>query len=108
MNKYFANVGEKLTNHLLTTCSNPLIVSKAAPTITHIKISHDIVYKEILKLKPGKASSPNNISPRLLKMADKSIVASVTSIFQISAQTNIVPCTWKNADFQQYIRKEMR
>ena len=106
LNEYFANVGDNLANRLSTTNSNPLIVSKVTSTITHIEISQDIVYKEILKLKPGKASCPDNISPKLLKMADKSIVPSLTSMFQISAQTNIVPCTWKNTNVSAVYKKE--
>ena len=105
LNEYFANVCVNLANRLLTTYSNPLTVGKVTPTITHIEISQDI-YNEISKLKPGKASGSGNISPKLLKMADKSIVPSLTSIFKISAQTNIVPCTRKNANVSAVYKQE--
>lgn len=62
-----------------------------------IELSQDKVYEELLKIKPVKATGSDMVSPKLLKLAGKSIVPSLTSIFHISAQTNSVPCTWKNA-----------
>ena len=65
-----------------------------------IELSQDKVYEELLKIKPVKATGPNMVSPKLLKLAGKSIVPSLTSIFHISAQT-----TWKTQSFLQSIRR---
>ena len=74
-------------------------VMKVTPTIMNIELTWTKVYKEIDKLVETKADGPDNISPKLLKLADKSIVPSLLSVFQISSsQTNIVPNKWKKAN----------
>ena len=49
----------------------------------------------------------DNISPKLLTFADKSIVPSLLSVFQICAQTNIVPNKWKKANVTAIYKKEV-
>jgi hypothetical protein len=71
------------------------------PTVMQIELSQDKVYEELLKIKPVKATGPNMVSPKLLKLAGKSIVPSLTSIFYISAQT-----TWKNAIVSAIYKKD--
>ena len=71
-----------------------------------IELSQDKVYEELLKIKPVKATGPDMVFPKLLKLAGKSIVPSLTSIFHISAQTNSVPSTWKNAIVSAIYKKD--
>ena len=51
-----------------------------------------------MKLKPGKASGPNGVAPRLLKLAGNALVPSLLSVFTSSASTNTVPLMWKSAN----------
>ena len=37
----------------------------------HITLTPDVIKKALLKLKPGKASGPDGVAPRLLKLAEK-------------------------------------
>ena len=106
LNEYFANVGENLASSLLQNGNYTNTVNKVTRTIMRIELTQDMVYKEILKLKPNKARGPDNISPKLLKLADKSIVPSLTSIFKISAQTNKVPRKCKNANVTAIFKKD--
>ena len=105
---YFANVGENL-NSCLTSLDriDTERIMKVTPTIMNIELTWTKVRKEIVKLKQKKAGGPDNISLKLLKFADKSIVPSLLSVFQICAQTNIVPNKWKKANVTAIYKKEV-
>ena len=64
------------------------------------------IHSQILKLKPNKASGPDNISPRLLKLADKAIVPPLTDICYKSAVTSILPMSWKTAKVSSIFKKD--
>ena len=49
----FANVGENLANSLLQNDNYTNTVIKVTPIIMRIELTQDMVYKEILKLKPN-------------------------------------------------------
>ena len=53
LNEYFANVGENLANSLLQNDNYTNTVIKVTPIIMRIELTQDMVYKEILKLKPN-------------------------------------------------------
>ena len=75
LNGYFANVGENLNSCLRSLDRiDTERVMKVTPTIMNIELTWTKVHKEIVKLKQKKAGGPDNISPKLLKFADKSIV----------------------------------
>ena len=73
-------------------------MDKVTLIVTNIEITQELVCHKILKLKPNKATDPDNFRPKLLKLAGESDVSSLTSIFKISAHTNLVPDTRKNAN----------
>lgn len=56
LNEYFANVGENLANSLLQNGNYTNTVNKVTRTIMRIELTQDMVYKEILKLKPNKGA----------------------------------------------------
>ena len=56
LNEYFANVGENLASSLLQNGNYTNTVNKVTPTIMRIELTQDMVYKEILKLKPNKGA----------------------------------------------------
>ena len=53
LNEYFANVGENLASSLLQNGNYTNTVNKVTRTIMRIELTQDMVYKEILKLKPN-------------------------------------------------------
>ena len=53
--------------------------------------------KQLLKLNPGEAAGPDNISPRILKELHNKIAPILTDIFNKSLSEGIVPDDWKNA-----------
>ena len=47
----------------------------------YITLTPDVIKKALLKLKPGKASGPSGVAPRLLKLAEKHFPISTFSIY---------------------------
>ena len=73
---------ERLAQNLLQGNQlNVYTVNKVTPTVANIVITQELVCQEISKLKPNKATGPDNISPKLLKLVGESVVPSLTSIF---------------------------
>ena len=67
------------------------------PPMQNITISVSGVSMQLLKLNPGKAASPDNISPRILKELHNEIAPILTDIFNTPLFEGIVPDDWKNA-----------
>ena len=63
----------------------------------NITISVSCISKQLLKLNPGKAAGPDNISPHILKELHNEIAPILTDIFNTSLSEGIVPDDWKNA-----------
>ena len=61
-------------------------------------LTTDVIKTALLKLKPGKASGPDGVAPRLLKLAGNVLVPSLLSVFTASASTNTVPLMSKSAN----------
>ena len=74
MNNYFATVGEKLELDLPTLNTQPLpsdLQPICAPPLSEVKLSEDSVLQQIQHLKPNKATGPDGISPKRLKLANQ-------------------------------------
>ena len=52
----------------------------------------------MLKLKLGKASGPDEVTPKLLKLAGNALIPSLLTVFISSATSNKVPLMWKSAN----------
>ena len=51
----------------------------------------------IAKLEPNKSCEPDNVTPKLIKLARDAIISSLLSLFTRSAYSNIVPSMWQYA-----------
>ena len=67
------------------------------PACQDITITTDGVKKLLKSLKPAKASGPDNISPRVLKELADEVAPALTTLFQASLDTGIVPDDWRTA-----------
>ena len=67
------------------------------PPMPPINITVEGVEKMLSNLNPHKSSSPDNLSPRILKELSKEIAPVLTHIFQESLRTGTVPTDWKLA-----------
>ena len=83
----FSKPGERvqLSPTLIPTLMNDIVITEAG------------VLKELKRLKPHKASGPDEISPRiLLEMADV-LAGPLATLFQLSLDKATVPADWKTA-----------
>ena len=98
LNSYFASIGENQAKKLpRPTVPIQTLYTKVTPTIASIDITQETVRKYIETLNPQKATGPDGISPKLLKLAGRSVTAPLTVIFNQSLRETSVPSTWKCA-----------
>ena len=62
------------------------------------EVSETEVLKKLFNLDAGKATGPDRISARLLRMVAPSIAQSITSLFNASLTTGQFPSEWKEAN----------
>ena len=114
MNSYFATVGENLINTLPTISDNsqtegtnhddPPVLS--ITRTSSIVISNRTVLEKINKLKTSKATGPDGISPKLLKLAGKTIVPTLVDMYNYSIARSIVFSSWKTARLSPIFKKD--
>ena len=98
LNSYFASIGENQAKKLpRPTVPIQTLYTKVTPTIASIDITQETVRKYIETLNPQKATGPDGISPKLLKLAGQSVTAPLSVIFNQSLRETSVPSTWKCA-----------
>ena len=98
LNTQFQSVFTKLVPLKLRHLVELVLPRKlSSPSMQNITISVSGVSKQLLKLNPGKAAGPDNISPRVLKELHNEIAPILTDIFNTSLSEGIVPDDWKNA-----------
>jgi hypothetical protein len=67
------------------------------PPMPEIQIQPEGVKKMLLALKPTKAAGPDRISPRVLRELAEELYQPLTTLFQNSMDSGIVPAQWKTA-----------
>ena len=82
MNCFFSTIAEKLNAGQLQA-PQPLTspCSKPVPCISDINLSSLDIDRKITLLKNNKATGPDGISPKLLKLAGTAVVGPLTSLF---------------------------
>ena len=72
LNELFATIGEKLANELPRDPNQDTLlshISRVTPTIMNVNVSHERVADSIAKLEPNKSCGPDNVAPKLIKLA---------------------------------------
>ena len=75
-------------------------------TVMNIDLTYDSIILSLQKLKSNKACGPDNIAPRLLKIAGHTLIPSLFSLYSMSALSSIVPSTWKLARSSAMYKKD--
>ena len=103
MNSYFPTIGLKLSNTLPppTSCVHGITCADKGETdtsrLTDAYVSKSLVANKIKVLKTRKSTGPDNIPPKLLKLAGDAIVPSLLSLLRLSITTSRVFTSWKTA-----------
>ena len=74
-------------------------------SINIVKFTPKLVEEKLTKLKPGSASGPDNISPRLLQTFSKVLSKPLSTIFNVSMRTGEVPEDWRVANVTPIFKK---
>ena len=101
LNDQFKSVFTK-QDHLEET---PKLNEPRYPKIDDLHISIEGVEKLLHNLDPNKASGPDNIPNKILKLCAKELAPAITHIFNQSLNTGILPVDWKNANISPIFKK---
>ena len=107
MNCFFSTIAEKLNAGQLQA-QQPLTspCSKPVPCISDINLSSLDIVRKITLLKNYKATGPDGISPKLLKLAGTAVVGPLTSLFMQSIREYRVYNNWKVARLTPVFKKD--
>ena len=97
-NKYFVEIGPKLSNNLPVSPRNfSEYLGRVDCEFQFSMINNDTVYRKIMKLKPKKATGLDRIPHKLVKNSAVIITPFLNHIFNISLSEEKFPDDWKKA-----------
>lgn len=102
------SIGERLAKDppALNTDNVHTYITRVSATVMSCKKTHETIKYHLKKLKSNKACGPDNVAPKLLKLARDAIIPSLTSIHKMNANKNIVPNQCKLANVSAIYKKD--
>ena len=96
LNDFFANIGTRLGR---ANCYFPQQSDHtgSVPSVTDITVCEDTVWRRLKAIKPNKSAGPDDIPPKLIKLAEPAIVSPLTSLFSFCANLGETFTDWKKA-----------
>ena len=76
------------------------------PLLSQIEIPPQRIYRKVNQLKLNKSSGPDNLSPKLLKLAGDDIVPSMYRLFNTSIESESLYSSWKIAKLTPIFKKD--
>ena len=86
----------------------PVLPQEADHTITSVQVTAKQVEKVLKDVDAGKAASPDNISPRVLKNCARELSELLATIFTARLELKKWPAAWKEAHMVPVHTKESR
>ena len=83
----------------------PPLIETSYPSISEITIVEEGVEKLLKNLNVNKASGPDGLPNKILKLCARELAPAVTNIFQQSLDTNSLPDDWINANVSPIFKK---
>ena len=97
-NNYFTTIGDNLDKKIPCSDVNPIsYISPVNSAFSFAEISLESVLKTLKSINPNKATGPDNIPNKVLKMAADILAPSLSAIFNRSLSMGIYPDDWKMA-----------
>ena len=110
MNSYFTTIGENLINSLPMPSEHAVVdgntTSCLIPAPSFSLLTNQVVEEKVNKLKTNESSGPDEVSPKLPKLAGKAIVPALTDIFNYSIKRRTVFSSWKSARLTPIFKKD--
>ena len=104
LNKYFASV---LTKEPEIVLPLPRCDQDVNHILTDLEVTPDMVRRKLLKLKPNKASGPDDINVNVLRRCPDLDIP-LTILFNCSIQTGHLPTDWRYANITPLFKKGSR
>ena len=96
INDFFANIGSRL-GRANSSFPQHNDCTGSMPTVTDITVCEDTVRRKLKAIKPNKPAGPDDIPPKLLKLAEPAIVSPLTGLFSYCAYLGETFTDWKKA-----------
>ena len=111
MNSCFATIGQILSDNLppADNVKGATVVNadtKIVPLLVHFNVLWSKTRHKVNALKTNKSTGPDDIQPKLLKLASDSIVPSLLSLYQHSIERKTVLTSWKTARLTPIFKKD--
>ena len=103
LNRQYQSVFSKEDPHNIPHPDSP-----PQQTMPDISVQEAGVHKMLLGLKTNKASGPDSIPPRVLKLAAEPLSTCLTLLFNSSLKSGITPSDWKTANITPVYKKGER
>ena len=113
MNSFFATIGQKLSDNLppADNVKEATVVKadiKNVSLLVDFNVSWSKIRDKVNELKTNKSTGPDDIHPKLLKLASDSIVFSLLSLYRHSIETKTVFTSWKTARLPLFSKRMMK
>ena len=96
-NSFFATVGDKLSSLLPPPLTSQSTGHRCeVPSLSRATINQKLVTQKIDSIQVKKYAGPDNVNPKLLKLAGNMIVSSLTRLYQDSLEDETVFSEWKS------------
>ena len=108
MKSYFTTIGENLINSLPLPSEHALVDDNTTSSLIPAPslLTNQVVEEKVIRLKANNSSGPDEVSPKLLKLAGKAIVPALTDIFNYSIKRRTVFSSWKTARLTPIFKKD--
>ena len=104
--QFYANIGREISQTFTQNNSKEIEhFYRITPTVQDPSYDRDALLKQLRKINPHKASGPDSVTSRELKILQGSIVNSLEIILKSSFQQSVFPSCWKIARIKSSFKK---
>ena len=106
MNNLYVNIGKSLAVKLPSVSEDKnSLIYRVTPTITDIQVSNQGIRKHVKKVKPSKASGPDNVKSKDIALLGDSISVGLEHVYIKSIELRKYPDLWKLAKVKSAYKK---
>ena len=106
INDFFANIGTRLGRANRNFPQQSDRIGCSVPSVTDITVYEDSVRRKLKAIKPNKSAGPDDIAPKLLKLAEPAIVSRLTGLLSFCAHLGETFTDWKKARLIPVYKKD--
>ena len=106
INAFFASIGENLSRNPAIATERDNRDATTIQTVSNIQISEKLISSKIKAVKTNKATGPDQITPKLLRIAEPEVVPPLTKLYSLSVEKGKVFDQWKTAHLCPVFKKD--